>query len=772
MNLRIKSIKSLRSFGIYENHDNTGCDEFAKFNLIYGWNGSGKSTLSKLFRCIGLKSLDSVNYSTANFSIDYSIEGGGVQTLTQGNISLNPLNIATFNQDFIRDNIDWDKSVKSILLVDQKKIVERQLLNTKKAEKETKLEELKNLNDSKKNIDDETSKFLTKTAKKVKTSLQVIGTEDKKYLNYNKTSLNSLISGNSAAVCNADSLLTDEQTIALTKAATPIEMAAVNFYDKPITINYFDKDFNKLTELLEKSVVNEVIQSLKDNPDIQTWVSTGMRLHNEEDCNTCHFCGSEINQDRMTSLNNHFSTEFKTFKNELEMAKVHCIEAPEITLPSVELFFHEFQDEYRACIEPLISITEQINEITQQWNKCLAEKTSDPFNVGLIISSIPTDLIDGYNQIISSVHECVAKHNEKSNNFKTVTGQHKKKLELHYAAEEVIEFNYFDKVAQSELFQTQSTDKSSEIDYLNQEVLKLEQDLSNETIAADQFNNELCKFLGRTELTLQFDSEQKGYRISRHGSESHAENLSEGEKTAIAFVYFVTKLSENDNDIKKTIVVVDDPVSSFDSNHLFHSYSFLKKHCENALQLFVLTHNFAYFKLVRDWIMKKNVNKRNEAPIVKSRAYIIESKVEGFRQSRIISAGKTLTDYNSEYHYLFSRLHSFKTKDELDLDDVYLCANLSRKLLESFLSFKFPKKRSNFRQLVNEGTSGFPNILSEDVEKIYRFINKYSHNQEIEMEDSADNLLGESPVIINSILDIVRVIDETHYIEMEALVTG
>lgn len=53
----INKIKSLRSFGIYENYINDGCDEFAKFNLIYGWNGSGKSTLSRLFRCIENKSL-------------------------------------------------------------------------------------------------------------------------------------------------------------------------------------------------------------------------------------------------------------------------------------------------------------------------------------------------------------------------------------------------------------------------------------------------------------------------------------------------------------------------------------------------------------------------------------------------------------------------------------------------------------------------------------------------------------------------------------------
>ncbi|TOB56650.1 AAA family ATPase, partial [Vibrio parahaemolyticus] len=116
---------------------------------------------------------------------------------------------------------------------------------------------------------------------------------------------------------------------------------------------------------------------------------------------------------------------------------------------------------------------------------------------------------------------------------------------------------------------------SDEITAINTEVVRLEAELSNESIAVDPFNDELAKFLGRTELKLEFDAKEKGYKISRNGTGKLANNLSEGEKTAIAFVYFVTKLKEHDNDIKETIVVVDDPVSSFDSNHLFHSYSFL-----------------------------------------------------------------------------------------------------------------------------------------------------------------------------------------------------
>lgn len=105
----------------------------------------------------------------------------------------------------------------------------------------------------------------------------------------------------------------------------------------------------------------------------------------------------------------------------------------------------------------------------------------------------------------------------------------------------------------------------------------------------------------------------------------------------------------------------------------------------------------------------------------------------------------------------------------LDLDEVYLCANLSRKLLETFLSFKFPKKRDNFRALVDDSVKNIEGVNLDEVEKIYRFINKYSHNQEIDMGDNTDNLLGESPLIIKSLFSMIQKIDAVHFSEMEAL---
>jgi wobble nucleotide-excising tRNase len=52
-------------------------------------------------------------------------------------------------------------------------------------------------------------------------------------------------------------------------------------------------------------------------------------------------------------------------------------------------------------------------------------------------------------------------------------------------------------------------------------------------------------------------------------------------------------------------------------------------------------------------------------------------------------------------------------------------------------------------------------------EKIYRFINKYSHSVVIEInEDSSENLVGESQNVIGDIFNWLMEVDEVHYREM------
>ena len=112
------------------------------------------------------------------------------------------------------------------------------------------------------------------------------------------------------------------------------------------------------------------------------------------------------------------------------------------------------------------------------------------------------------------------------------------------------------------------------------------------------------------------ENEIPKYYLKRGVSESNDvfNTLSEGEKNFIAFLYFneICKGTlEKDNKDKKKIVVIDDPVSSLDSQALFivttiirdlakkkgrsanDKKEFYNPHIE---QIFVLTHNIYFHK--------------------------------------------------------------------------------------------------------------------------------------------------------------------------------
>lgn len=762
--MSIKNIQKLKQFGIFLNHTNTNVKDFGRYNLFYGWNGSGKSTLSGVFRCIENKS-NSIKFPTSEFSIP--VEGGA--TITQDNISESTLNIYTFNHDFIDENISWNNVVKSILLVDKAKIKERERLEELKKEQKEASEAYDKESGEIEKLKRDISKFGTDSARHMKTSLQSIDTTDRYYLNYDKRKFEAFISDNLEATKTDAYLLDEDKIIELTNAAKPNQKSPIFFTKQPISQEIFTKAKERLDDLLATSVVSRTIQRLVDHGDIKSWVETGLGLHKHHETNQCEFCGNTISEDRIKQLNAHFNDDYKAFQDRLEKADIwlssQYIQEP--VLPAESDFYEEFKKNYSEACASLKKATKNLNEEISDWHTTLKEKIKNPLETGLTVEVISESSIKDYNDAIVAISAAVSKHNHKSENFKEETDKAKNRLELHYAATEVKDFDYHDKKnkvidreANNNALEKVITDRKSEIRIL-------EGSLSNEGLGADQFNESLHKFLGRSELTLRFNPTKKGYEILRNDSAPVDGNLSEGEKTAIAFVYFVTKLKENDNKTEDTIVVIDDPISSFDSNHLFHAYSFMKMNCETAKQLFVLTHNFTFFKLVRDWISRKNKSDNQNI----ANFYVVTANNETPRASTYTDAEPALTRYNSEYHYIFSRLHSLKGQKNLETDDHFLAANLSRKLLEAFLSFKFPKNRGNFANLFNTAVSASASLEDERKDKIYKFINEYSHNDLIETNDDfVENLMGEGVSVISDIFDWINELDEKHYQEMMAVV--
>ncbi|TKK42219.1 hypothetical protein PflCFBP13517_06800 [Pseudomonas fluorescens] len=764
----ITKIKKLKNFGIFRDFNGEAAQEFGKFNLIYGWNGSGKSTLSKIFESIEKRrNLQAAIEPNCEFSVALNEN----KIITEKNILQSNAIVRTFNSGFIKENIDWDNSVKSILLVAKEKIDDRKKLEKLKTQQEVDLKSTEKASSETAIATTNLQKFLTDGAKRTKSSLQIIGTEDSHYLNYNRTKLEDFIASNSDAIRDPSSILQSDELVALVVAAKPVSKPQV-----PSIINRLDatkfKDAQfRLESLLKQTATSVVLARLKEHPDIQSWVQAGLAIHNEHKSESCEFCGTALNQSRIDEINDHFSDEYRQFQSRLVSAEQwlnqQIINVGEIS-PD-ELLYEEMRAEFTAAGAKLSSHVAFINGGIVQWQELLKQKISDQFRTDFAVPAIDTEACEGFNSVLTQMNNTITRHNRKTEDFTNETGAIKRKIELHYAAMEVKDFGYFAKIQKREAISKQVTTLQDQTRARQKEIQELEAALSNEVLGADEFNKHLHNFLGRSDLCLRFNPKMFGYEINRGAEQRHARDLSEGEKTAIAFVYFITKLSEGDNDIAKLIIAVDDPISSFDSNHLFHAYSYLRHHCTPALQLFVLTHNFNFFKLIRDWLEGTNANRRNRRPPrpANSFFYVIEAGTESPRNSVLKSAPKSLHDYSSEYHYIFSRLYSYREQAQVDRDEAFLTANLARKILESFFSFKYPAHKGDMAGLFQQGLNGCTITTPQTKEKIYRFINKYSHNAVIEIgEDSLENLVGESHNVIADIFTWMKEVDETHYEQM------
>jgi wobble nucleotide-excising tRNase len=759
----IRKIKRIRQFGVFEDFTATAdLADFAIFNLLYGWNGSGKTTLSKLLHLLETKVADPEypNFELELLSMDNTVT-------RQNSLSGFTGKVFVFNQPFVEENIDWKKQgAKSIVVIAEDKIEDRNMyFDIKDKQLPASRQETAEREKEYAASDKEKEEFLTAMARSLKQSLQLIDTKDARYLNYDKGKLRKFIADNDAALKDGISPLSTAELDQLRKKVSPVQKPVIDFTYAELKKETWVEAEKKVNSLLGSSIVTESIDRLQQHPDLNNWVQQGLELHKAYESENCEFCGNVLAKDRLSALEKHFNAAYADLMRRLNAARKWLEEQSldDRTLDSGALF-EEFQSSYAAAAGELAAAITRFRAYITSMDDALAQKLASPFD-----SSQPN--ITGAEQAVADILACrtnllalIARHNEKSINFQTEVTNSKNTLELHYVADAVSEKKYFDLVARIETEKTAKDAASAVTARMEVELARLEASLANVAKGAESFNRQLQDFLGRGDISLEYDATAKGYKIMRTGTKRAATNLSEGEKTAIAFVYFTIKLTENGNRVEDSIVVVDDPISSFDSNHLFHCMSFLKAACETAKQLFILTHNFQYFKLVRDWILNKN--KRDK---IKSCVYAIEIEKTTPRNAVINNAHASLLNYGSEYHYLFKKLHEFKADPHLDVDQAYQVANYGRKLLEAFLSFKHPKSRDNFSQLMDDGCKQ-AGIDAATKDKVYRFINKYSHNQTIDFHDSpVDNLLGEGENMTRLIFAIMEKSDKEHFDEMQEI---
>ncbi len=141
---------------------------------------------------------------------------------------------------------------------------------------------------------------------------------------------------------------------------------------------------------------------------------------------------------------------------------------------------------------------------------------------------------------------------------------------------------------------------------LNKEIMELTQNATSVQPTIDQINTTL-KAYGFVNFEIVPSQENKNhYQIKRDDGAAAESTLSEGEITFITFLYFMqlAKGSTNEKTITDDrILVMDDPISSLDSNVLFVVSTLIKNLIRtikngqaNIKQLILLTHNVYFNK--------------------------------------------------------------------------------------------------------------------------------------------------------------------------------
>jgi wobble nucleotide-excising tRNase len=325
---------------------------------------------------------------------------------------------------------------------------------------------------------------------------------------------------------------------------------------------------------------------------------------------------------------------------------------------------------------------------------------------------------------------------------------------MHYIADFIA--SYFEVLDEIKVLKKDHSDLVNTIKTKEQKISNLKETLISHYIPAEQINKDLKHFLGRGDIRLVATDEQEAYQIFRNGE--LAKDLSEGEKTALAIVYFLTKINEEGFDLENGVVVVDDPVSSLDSSAIFQAFGFIKGSIKNAGQIFILTHHFDFFRQIKNWFSYCRKNDREY--------YMVVCKNEnGTRKSSITKIDKLLIDYESEYHFLFSVLYRFAKGQERHSEEIYPLPNIARKFLENFLAFRVPvalgPRRTEpvlFHRLEKI------DFDSKKRERIRRFVDTHSHPRyESGVQDFDMTILGETKDILTDLLDLVEHEDKKHY---------
>lgn len=577
---------------------NSSDGKYTKVSLIYGRNGAGKSTLAKAFRKI---KGESVNTITTTDALNVKNQPIVLSEAERASIFV-------FDEDFIATNVRIEGSgLGSIVMLGEQvdlttqiEQVEREL---KKAEKLVKTTS-NALTEYQTSTNPKAPNFYIKKIRKVlqgddgwagrdsriKSSRQNSRVNDETYKRF---------------IALTPEKPRDELVIAFDSKMKELELAKNGVSKIVETVPHVPNGYQHYSII----VANELIKKKIEEPELSERekylfsLVTASRtdelqkriVHlNDRETTFCPYCLQDLTTEYKANLVMQIQ---KVLTDEVKhhQAQLKSLEHTELTL---ELSPFSILPSYQTCM----GLITKINETLVINNALIQRKIENPYE--LIIDEKLSDIVESIKSLdkaLKKLEEEKKAHNNKIINIKPLEDT------LRNINDQIAYYDIIDYVKQLDIQKKKmSTAEKAYKDAVacRDRKKKTLEDLNgrrkNINIAVDIINNGL-KYILFAEDRLTIERDGDFYKLLSNGHPVLPKDVSAGERNIIGLCYFFTSImTDKDKDTAyndEYLIIIDDPISSYDFENKVGILSFLKHKLSQFLdgnansRAIILTHD-------------------------------------------------------------------------------------------------------------------------------------------------------------------------------------
>ncbi|GAA8910257.1 AAA family ATPase [Helicobacter pylori] len=679
--------------------------EFKDYNVIFGNNGCGKTSLTRAFELLISKNKCIEKYRTISTaespSIEFECKDGSYKIEPNSNIGAPSFKVEIYNSDFLHNNAPFNSEFGLKKLDDGIIILESSVLGEETKE----INQLKNCKEKvekrQKKIKDENNAetLSAKQESEIKKYDEEIEKIRKKVTSKTiQITLDEIKINNICEVSKNKFKVQEDALTNLEKDFDELDEAMKKFDD--LKEMELPKDYQTIKDKLESlfsfdidKEAGQVSEEIKEHMSKvgREFIEKGIELQKKMPDNACPFCTQEITNNIIQVYTSYFNKSIEQFNQDsLEVSGTlkKILEQWNIKeiLQSFERFEPFMKKDFSTNKESLKNALDQIKALLEKLQKEVGKKEGAKNEKEF--QETDKKLSENYEKF----QKCV---DETRNILKQKKEQKEKleklKTELKEARIKKAKHDSYDWQKSKEEVERKLSVLNCRHERLNRLLEKINKKLKGlydqKRPDIETINNYLKA------LNLPKYSLDKDYRIVLNSDaleNSEAKIiLSDGEKTTLAFAYFLArlKLFYKKEDLKNLVVVIDDPISSLDEQRIYNTTCLVAKinqelareklsNEENKAQVFVLTHNHTF--------MARLINM-----IGKHARYLQLERHQG--QLKIVCKDKANGYFDTFYLLLFKEVYEFAKRETVqdDFNEAINYGNKVRILLESFLKINF-----------------------------------------------------------------------------------